>query len=112
MTSFVEKAHKADIRAYNTWFNRWNKQFNLSAKVIQAAQQGYTGLTLYSSDDYSYPNNNDYKVRRFEDKRFIQRLEAEYPDIKFERTARTKTNVFGKKRLVRYALAIWEVQDD
>lgn len=107
MTNLAEKARKADTRAFNTWFNRWTKNYKLENRVMRSANQGIDSLVICESDNPDYMHSV-YEARRFEDERFTNRLKQEYPDLAFEWCDVTRRNLFGQK-LTRHRLVVsWE----
>lgn len=103
MTNLVKKIRKADERAFNTWFNRWEKQYQLENQVLQSASKGYSAVKIFDSD-----NCDDYQKRRFTDTRFIKRLRESYPDLTIESKDETKVNVFNHSRVVKTIIVRWD----
>ena len=102
MTNLAEKARKTDDRAFNTWFNRWNEQYQLEKQVLQSASKGYNSLVIFNSD-----HANDYERRRFTDARMMKRPQESYPDLTFEMYSENKTNIFNISRVVKLIVVRW-----
>lgn len=107
MTNLAEKARKADTRAFNTWFNRWVKNYKLENRVMRSANRGFDSLVIYESDnpDYAY---DAYTTRRYEDERFTTQLKQEYPDLTFEWEDHSYKNLLGMTRTRHRLRVSWE----
>lgn len=77
MNNMAKKLNKADRRAFDTWFNRWVKKVEIEKHLMIAAQMGINETIAYDRDKV----RDAYTRHRYEDPRFVERLQALLPDL-------------------------------
>lgn len=107
MNNMAKKLHQADQQSFDTWFNRWIEHVQIEQRLIRSAQKGYHSLVVYERSYESDP----YLIRRFEDKRFVKRLQAELPDLHVEAQHYQAKNRFGFSIEVYKVLISWDATD-
>lgn len=105
MINMAKTLRREDQRAFDTWFNRWIKNTRLEQSLIEAARKGYKSLIVYDRK-----NDMDvYQKRRFEDPRFVKRLQSELPDLHVELRQYLDKNAFGLSFNAYKVAVSWEV---
>lgn len=79
--SLIDQVKSAQEESFDKWFDRWYKNLNLESKIVQSAQQGYTGYRLSIKKRYDSESDWDkevkYTARRMRDKRIVENIKKQ-----------------------------------
>lgn len=98
LMSLKKELQQANEISYNTWFNRWLNKYRLEEELHDATMQGYEAFTIFDLNNYNRSSESDkYLIRRYTDKRFVERLKQAYPSLRFTviDEEKVKTNILG-----------------
>lgn len=77
----IDQVKNIQEESFETWFKRWYAKQNLDKKIIQSAQQGFSGFRITITDYYESKNDfskkRKYENRRLRDERTVEKIRKE-----------------------------------